>query len=131
MYYTPYKKINEETGKIIVLAEKCKTCNMCALVEKTFTGHPIVYQDQYYQCISDIGGECVDGINGGCYVDLEKVDDRVPSLGSQLCEIESCGQYTVEYTTCDSCETIYCAEHLGDSNECPICHKEHTIEDNF
>jgi len=47
----------------------------------------------------------------------------------QVCEI--CGELTENYSTCDSCEAIYCIEHLGEFNECPICEHEHTIKENF
>jgi hypothetical protein len=47
----------------------------------------------------------------------------------QKCEI--CGKETDNYSTCDSCELIYCIEHLGDHNECPVCGGEHTFEENF
>jgi hypothetical protein len=45
------------------------------------------------------------------------------------CEI--CGKETLDYSTCDSCEEVYCIDHLGGTNECPICGKEHTFEENF
>lgn len=47
----------------------------------------------------------------------------------QKCEI--CGKETDNYSTCDSCELIYCIEHLGDHNECPVCGGEHTFKENF
>lgn len=45
------------------------------------------------------------------------------------CEI--CSKETDNYSTCDSCGAIYCIEHLGDFNECPLCEGEHTYEENF
>lgn len=47
----------------------------------------------------------------------------------QKCKI--CGKETSNYSTCDSCEAIYCIEHLSEQNECPLCKGEHTHEENF
>jgi predicted RNA-binding Zn-ribbon protein involved in translation (DUF1610 family) len=47
----------------------------------------------------------------------------------QQCEI--CEEKTEDYSTCDSCEAIYCVKHIGSFNECPICGEEHTKKENF
>jgi hypothetical protein len=43
----------------------------------------------------------------------------------QICEI--CGKMTDDYSTCDSCEAIYCINHIA-NNICPICKYNHTTE---
>ncbi len=48
---------------------------------------------------------------------------------AQFCEI--CGERTTTYSTCDTCEAIYCIGHLGGHNECPLCQGEHTHFENF
>lgn len=42
-----------------------------------------------------------------------------------------CGQFTDDFTTCDSCRDSCCAKHLGIHNECPMCGQEHTRKENF
>lgn len=37
----------------------------------------------------------------------------------------------LEYTVCDSCEATICINCIGEFNECPVCGKELTIEENF
>jgi len=37
----------------------------------------------------------------------------------------------LEYTICDSCEAMICIDCIGEQNECPVCGKELTLEENF
>lgn len=59
-----------------------------------------------------------------------------------LMECENCGNIIkedtvnftrdlMEYTVCDSCEATICIDCIGDYNECPVCGKEITFEENF
>ena len=36
-----------------------------------------------------------------------------------------------DFTVCDSCEATICIDCIGEQNECPVCHKELTLEENF
>ena len=44
---------------------------------------------------------------------------------------EQCMTVNINYAVCDSCEATLCSNCIGEHNECAVCGKEVTLEENF
>jgi hypothetical protein len=44
---------------------------------------------------------------------------------------ENCQTVDINHCVCDSCEADLCSSCVGEFNECPVCGKEITFEENF